>query len=62
MAMKKIALILSLAFLLTGMALTTSFAFGLLPLLSTDTCFIAKEGNRQLTAILPSHFLRRIAA
>jgi hypothetical protein len=61
--MKKIALILSLAFLLgTGMALTTSFAFGLLPLLSTDTCFIAKEGNRQLTAVLPSHFHRRIAA
>jgi hypothetical protein len=61
--MKKTALILALAFLLsTGMALTTSFAFGLLPLLSTDTCFIAKEGNRQLTAVLPSHFLRRIAA
>jgi ABC-type uncharacterized transport system YnjBCD permease subunit len=61
--MKKVAVILVLAFpLITGMALTTSFAFGLLPLLSTDTCFIAKEGNRQLTAILPSHFLRRIAA
>jgi hypothetical protein len=63
MALKKIALILALAFPLSmGMVLTTSFAFGLLPLLSTDTCFIAKEGNRQLTAVLPSHFLRRIAA
>ena len=64
--MKKIALILALAFLLsTGMALTTSFAFGLLPLLSTDTCFIAKDGNGQLThfvAVLPSHLHRRIAA
>jgi hypothetical protein len=63
--MKKIALILALAFLLsTGMALTTSFAFGLLPLLSTDTCFLAKDGTGQLShfvAVLPSHFHRRIA-
>jgi hypothetical protein len=61
--MKKIAVILALGFpLTTGVVLTTSFAFGLLPLLSTDTCFIAKDGTRQLTAVLPSHFLRRIAA
>jgi hypothetical protein len=60
--MKKIAFILALALLSTGMALTMSFAFGLLPLLSTDTCFIAKEGNRQLTAVLPSHIHGRIAA
>jgi len=56
--MKKIALTLALAFLLsTGMALTTPFAFGLLPLLSTDTCFIAKDGTGQPThfaAVLPS--------
>jgi len=39
--MKKIALILAVAFpLTTGMALATSFASGLLPLLSTDACFI----------------------
>ena len=37
LAMKKIALILALAFPLTaGIALATSFASGLLPLLSTD--------------------------
>jgi hypothetical protein len=63
--MKKMALILALAFPLSvGMALTTSFAFGLLPTLSTDTCFIAKDGTGQLThfvAVLPSHFLRRVA-
>jgi hypothetical protein len=56
--------ILALAFLLTtGMALTTFFVRGLLPLLSTDTCFI--DGTGQLThfvAFLPSHFLMRIAA
>jgi len=63
--MKKIALILAVAFpLTTGMALATSFASGLLPLLSTDACFIAKDGTGQLThfvAILSSHFPRRIA-
>ena len=63
--MKKVAVILAVAFPLSiGMALTTSFAFGLLPLLSTDTCFIAKDGTGQLThfvAVPPSHFLRRIA-
>ena len=62
--MKKIAVILALAFpLTTGIALTAAFAFDLLPLLSTDTCFIAKDGTGQLThfvAVLPSHFLRRI--
>ena len=62
--MKKIALILAVAFpLTTGIALTAAFAFDLLPLLSTDTCFIAKDGTGQLThfvAVLPSHFLRRI--
>ena len=64
--MKKIAVVLALAFLLsTGMALTTAFAFGLLPLLSTDTCFIAKDGTGRLphfVAVLPSRLLRRIAA
>jgi hypothetical protein len=64
MAMKKIAVILALAFALTtGIALTAALAFDLLPLLSTDTCFIAKDGTGQLThfvAVLPSHFLRRI--
>ena len=61
----KIALILAVAFpLTTGIALTAAFAFDLLPLLSTDTCFIAKDGTGQLThfvAVLPSHFLRRVA-
>jgi len=60
--MKKIALILALAFpLATGMALTSAFALGLLPLLSADPCF----STGQLThfeAVLPSHFHRRIAA
>jgi hypothetical protein len=62
--MKKIALILAVAFpLTTGIALTVAFAFDLLPLLSTDACFIAKDGTGQLThfvAVLPSHSLRRI--
>ena len=50
MAMKKITLILTLAFpLTTGMALTTAFALGLLPLLSADACHIAKVGTGQLT-------------
>ena len=64
--MKKIALILALVFpLTTGMALTSAFALGLLPLLSNDACYIAKVGTGQLThfvAIPPSHFHRRIAA
>ena len=52
--MKKIALILALGFALTsGMALTTGFALGLLPLLSADPCYIAKDGTGQLT-----HFAR----
>ena len=63
--MKNIAVILALGFpLITGIALTTAFAFGLLPLLSADTCFIAKDGTGQLAhfvAVLPSHFPRRIA-
>jgi hypothetical protein len=63
--MKNIAVVLALAFpLISGMALTTAFAFGLLPLLSSDTCFIAKNGTGQLThfvAVLPSHYPRRIA-
>ena len=43
--MKKMALILALVLpLTTGMALTSAFAFGLLPL-STDPCYIAKEGT-----------------
>ena len=49
--MKKIALILAVGFpLATGMALTSAFALGVLPLLSTDPCYIAKDG----TAIPPS--------
>jgi hypothetical protein len=60
--MKKIALILALAFLLTGTALTTSFAFGLLPLLSTDDCVIATDRQLNFATVLPSHFHRRIAA
>ena len=62
--MKKIALILTVAVpLTTGIALTAAFAFDLLPLPSTDNCFIAKDGTGHLThfvAVLPSHFLRRI--
>jgi hypothetical protein len=62
--MKKIALILAVAFpLATGMALTSAFALGLLPLLSADPCYIAKVGIGQLTQdVLPSHLHRRIAA
>jgi hypothetical protein len=61
--MKKIALILALAFLLSsGMALTTSFAFGLLPLLSADDCAIATDRQLNFATVLPSHFHRRIAA
>jgi hypothetical protein len=61
--MKKIALILALAFLLsTGMALTTSFAFGLLPLLSSDDCDIATDRQLNFVTVLPSHLHGRIAA
>jgi len=64
--MKKMALILALAFpLVTGVALSSAFALGLLPVLSNDACYIAKVGTGQLThfvAIPPSHFHRRIAA
>jgi hypothetical protein len=60
--MKKVVLILALAVpLTTGVALTTAFGFGLLPLVSQDSCFIAKDGTGQpvpLVANLPSHFLR----
>ena len=49
--MKKVALILALLFpLTTGMALTSAFAFRLLPL-STDPCYIAKEGTPHFVAI-----------
>ena len=49
--MKKIALILALVFpLTTGMALTSAFAFRLLPL-STDPCYVAKEGTPHFVAI-----------
>ena len=58
--MKKIALILALVFpLMTGMALTSAFAFGLLPL-STDPCFIAKEGTPHFVAIPPYDGLARL--
>ena len=60
-AMKKIALILALVFpLTTGMALTSAFAFRLLPL-STDPCYIAKEGTPHFVAIPPSDGLARLA-
>jgi len=59
--MKKIALILALAFpLIAGMALTTGFALGLLPLLSADACFVAKDGTPHFVAILPSLRLARL--
>ena len=59
--MKKIALILAVAFpLTTGMALATSFASSLLPLLSTDACFIAKEGTPHFVAVPPSDGLARL--
>jgi hypothetical protein len=58
--MKKTALILALVFpLINGMALTSAFAFGLLPL-STDPCFIAKEGTPHFVAIPPSDGLARL--
>jgi hypothetical protein len=59
-AMKKIALILALVFpLTTGMALTSAFAFRLLPL-STDPCYIAKEGTPHFVAIPPSNGLAKL--
>jgi C4-dicarboxylate transporter len=61
--MKKIAIILALALpSATGMALTSAFALGLLPVLSNDACYIAKVGITHFVANLPSHFHRRIAA
>ena len=59
--MKKIALTLTLVFpLTTGMALTSAFAFRLLPL-STDPCYnIAKEGTPHFVAIPPSNGLARL--
>jgi hypothetical protein len=41
------------------MALTSAFAFGLLPL-STDPCYIAKEGTPHFVAIPPSDGLARL--
>ena len=65
-AMKKIAVILALAFAVTtGITLTTAFGCGLFPLLSNAACFIAKDGTGQLphlVALPPSHSLGRIAA
>jgi hypothetical protein len=59
--MKKIALILALAFpLIGGMALTTGFALGLLPVLSNDDCFVARNGTPHFVAVLPSHRLARL--
>ena len=50
--MRKIALIPALAFPLAGgMALTSAFVLGLLPLLSTDPCYVAKEGTPHFVAI-----------
>jgi hypothetical protein len=59
-AMKKIALILALVFPLTiGVALSSAFAFRLLPL-STDPCYIAKEGTPHFVAIPRSDGLARL--
>ena len=44
--------------LTSGMALTTAFGCGLLPLLSNDACFIVKDDTGQLphlAALPPSH-------
>ena len=61
LAMKKIAAILALAFALTiGMTLTTAFAFGVLPRLSTAPCFIATNGTPHFVAILASLMLARL--
>jgi hypothetical protein len=61
--MKKIALILALALpLSTGVALTTAFAFHLLPLLSTDDCVMATDRQLNFVTVLHSHFHGRIAA
>jgi len=58
--MDKIALVLILAFpLVTGAALSSAFAVGLLPLLSNDACIVVKDGSGQLphfAALLPSLF------
>jgi hypothetical protein len=55
--MKKITPILALAFpLATGVALSSAFSFPVLPLVSADTCYIAKDG----TAIPPSLRLARL--
>ena len=59
--MRKIALILALAFPLAGgMALTSAFVLGLLPLLSTDPCYVAKEGTPHFVAIPPSNGLAKL--
>jgi hypothetical protein len=57
--MNKIAIILALAFpLATGMALTSAFALGLLPVLSADACFVARNGTPHFVAVLPSRLAR----
>ena len=40
-------------------ALTTGFALGLLPVLSNDDCFVARNGTPHFVAVLPSHRLVR---
>ena len=58
--MKKIALILALVFpLTTGMALTSAFAFRLLPL-STDPCYPPRRALRIFVAISPSNGLAKL--
>jgi hypothetical protein len=57
--MNKIAIILALASpLATGMALTSAFALGLLPVLSADACFVARNGTPHFVAVLPSRLAR----
>jgi len=54
--MKTTVVFLALA-LTSGMALTTAFGCGLLPLLSNDACFIVKDDTGQLpqlATLLPS--------
>jgi hypothetical protein len=55
--METTALFVALVFT-TGMALTTAFGCGLLPLLSNDACLIVKNDTGQLphfAALPPSH-------
>ena len=59
--MKRIAIILALALpLATGVAMTSTFALGVLPLLSADTCFVVNKPLTHFVAVLPSLRLARL--